>query len=147
MTENDSETVGAGQAGEAAAENAEVPVAEAQVAEAAAVGAPPADAPGSSGVAGTIRAALDDSAARGAPMVSAQAMQARLFQVYDDASAVPEALALVQRHLRLTLDRTWYSPHEVDDLADQLDWLLGLGAGHGSGDGPEADEPAAAAAG
>lgn len=59
-------------------------------------------------------------------MVSAPIMQARLFSVYDDARAEPEALALVQRHLQLTLERTWYSAKEVEELADQLDWLLGL---------------------
>lgn len=57
-------------------------------------------------------------------MVSAQAMQAKLFTVYDDAAAAPEALALVQRHLGLTLDRTWYSAEEVGRLADELDLLL-----------------------
>lgn len=76
--------------------------------------------------AGRIRQAIEESAARGAPMVSAPIMQARLFSVYDDARAEPEALALVQRHLRLTLERTWYSAKEVEELAEQLDWLLGL---------------------
>ena len=132
VIEDDGETAADGRPEEAAGERPEVQA---------------VTGPGGSGVAGMLRAALDDAAARGAPMVSAQAMQARLFQVYDAASAAPEALALVQRHLRLTLDRTWYSPHEVDDLADQLDWLLGLGAGHGPDDGPEVDEPAGAAAG
>jgi hypothetical protein len=75
-----------------------------------------------------IRSLVTESETRGAPMVSAQAMQARLFAVYDDASAMPDALALVQRHLVLTLDRTWYSAEEVGQLADRLDWLLGLGA-------------------
>lgn len=75
-----------------------------------------------------IRSLVAEAEARGAPMVSAQAMQAKLFTVYDEASAVPEALALVQRHLGLTLDRTWYSAEEIDQLADQLDWLLGVGA-------------------
>lgn len=99
--------------------------------------------------AGRIREAAAEAAQRGAPMVSAQAVQAKLFQVYDDAADVPEALALVQRHLRLTLDRTWYSAQEIDDLADQLDWLLGLGPGGaeaGAG-GPGVDEAAAAPAG
>jgi uncharacterized protein YbjT (DUF2867 family) len=73
-----------------------------------------------------IRQAIELSAARGAPMVSAPIMQARLFSVYDDARAEPEALALVQRHLQLTLERSWYSAQEVEELADQLDWLLGL---------------------
>jgi uncharacterized protein YbjT (DUF2867 family) len=73
-----------------------------------------------------IRQAIEESEARGAPMVSAPIMQARLFSVYDDARAEPEALALVQRHLQLTLERSWYSAQEVEELADQLDWLLGL---------------------
>jgi len=73
-----------------------------------------------------IREAIEESAARGAPMVSAPIMQAKLFSVYDDAKAEPEALALVQRHLQLTLERSWYSAQEVEEVADQLDWLLGL---------------------
>lgn len=81
---------------------------------------------GGSAAAAIIRSARAEAERRGAPMVSAQLVQAKLFEAYDDAAAVPEALALVQRHLRLTLDRTWYSPQEIDDLADQLDWLLGL---------------------
>jgi len=75
-----------------------------------------------------IRSLLDEAELRGAPMVSAQAMQAKLFTVYDDASAVPDALALVQRHLGLTLDRTWYSADEVERLAGELDMLLSLDA-------------------
>lgn len=117
---------------------------------AGAVGAPPAPEP-TGRPADRIRAAVGESAARGAPMVSAQLMQAKLFSVYDDAAAVPEALALVQQQLRLTLDRTWYSAHEVEDLADQLDWMLGLAsAGPAESEAePDADgaEPAAAATG
>ncbi len=75
-----------------------------------------------------IRSAVAEAEARGAPMVSAQALQAKLFGVYDDARAEPAALELVQRHLALTLERTWYSGEEVSRLADQLDWLLGLAA-------------------
>jgi hypothetical protein len=110
-------------------------VAEAQVP--AAVGVRPAD---------RIRAAIEESAARGAPMVSSQLVQAKLFSVSDDAAAVPEALALVQQHLRLTLDRTWYSAKEVEDLADQLDWLLRLPSlGSGEADsgtvGPDTADP------
>lgn len=96
-----------------------------------------------------IRLAVEESAARGAPMVSAQLVQAKLFSVYDDAVAVPEALTLVQQHLRLTLDRTWYSAKEVEDLADQLDWLLQLPTvGSGEAD-PDTDgaEPAAVGTG
>lgn len=88
-----------------------------ETAEASALAGRPAD---------RIREAIEESAARGAPMVSAQIMQAKLFSVYDDARAEPEALALVQRHLQLTLERSWYSAKEVEELADQLDWMLGL---------------------
>lgn len=94
------------------------------------------------GPADRIRAAVVEAGARGAPMVSAQIMQAKLFSVYDDAAAVPEALALVQRHLGLTLDRNWYSAQEVEQLADQLDWLLGLSGPAGPGDPAEQDERA-----
>jgi len=80
-----------------------------------------------------IRSLLDEAELRGAPMVSAQAMQAKLFTVYDDASAVPDALALVQRHLGLTLDRTWYSADEVERLAGELDMLLSLDAAVAAG--------------
>jgi hypothetical protein len=73
-----------------------------------------------------IRALVAEAGVRGAPMVSSQAMQARLFRIYDAVSASAEALALVQRHLGLTLDRTWYSAEEIDGLADELDRLMGL---------------------
>ncbi len=97
-----------------------------------------AEAPAPTGrPADRIREAVEETAGRGAPMVSAQVMQAKLFAVYDDARAEPEALALVQRHLQLTLERSWYSTEEVEDLADQLDWLLGL-----SSPNPVDDEPA-----
>lgn len=81
-------------------------------------------------------------------MVSAQIMQAKLFSVYEDASAEPEALALVQRHLQLTLERSWYSAQEVEELADQLDWLLGLATSDLVDAEPDADdvEPEAATA-
>ncbi|MHB8219468.1 MAG: hypothetical protein ACYDHU_04000 [Acidimicrobiales bacterium] len=75
-----------------------------------------------------IRDLVAESVARGAPMISAVAVQGRLFAVYDDASAVPDALALVQRHLGLTLDRNWYNPQEIETLAGQLDGLLAVGA-------------------
>ncbi len=57
-------------------------------------------------------------------MVSSQSLQNRLFEIYDAASAVPEALALVQHNLALTLDRTWYTSAEIEALADQIEWLL-----------------------
>jgi hypothetical protein len=69
-------------------------------------------------------------------MTSAVSMQARLFTLYDAASAVPEALDLVQRQLRITLERTWYSPEEIGRLADEFDRLLAP-----AGAGPEAAEP------
>lgn len=84
-------------------------------------------APEVSGPAHHLRALVDETAARGAPMVSSQALQRRLFEVYDAASAVPEALSLVQHNLGLTLDRTWYSAVEVGTLADQIDHLLAQG--------------------
>lgn len=84
--------------------------------------------PGIDGPAARIRALVVEAEERGAPMPSAQAMQARLFAVYDEVCHVPEALDLVQQQLQLTLDRLWYSAGEIEQLADQLDWLLGLGA-------------------
>jgi len=91
-----------------------------------------------------IRSLLDEAELRGAPMVSAQAMQAKLFMVYDDASAVPDALALVQRHLGLTLDRTWYSADEVERLAGELDMLLSLDAAVTAGAGEAVAEESGA---
>lgn len=69
-------------------------------------------------------------------MASSQAVQARLFGLYDEVSDVPEALKLVQRELKLTLDRTWFSEQELDSLADELDRLLELGSAE-----PEIEEP------
>jgi hypothetical protein len=74
--------------------------------------------------AGRLRALIGETEARGAPMVSSQSLQNRLFEIYDAASAVPEALALVQHNLGLTLDRTWYTSAEIEALADQIEWLL-----------------------
>jgi hypothetical protein len=71
-----------------------------------------------------LRALIAETEARGAPMVSSQSLQRRLFEIYDAASAVPEALALVQHNLGLTLDRTWYNSAEIEALADQIEWLL-----------------------
>jgi len=84
-----------------------------------------------------IRSLNAEADERGAPMVSAEAMQARLFEIYDEAMTHPEALELVQRHLQLTLERTWYSEEEVIALADKLDWLLGVST-------PAGPDPAAA---
>jgi hypothetical protein len=63
---------------------------------------------------------------RGTRYVSAQAMQARLFSVYDAAAAAEEALAMVQQQLTLTLNRSYYEADEIKDLAAQLDSLLAL---------------------
>lgn len=61
---------------------------------------------------------------RGSRFISAQAMQARLFSVYDAAAAAEEALALVQEQLSLTLSRSYYEPDEVTAMAARLDDLL-----------------------
>ena len=74
-----------------------------------------------------LRSLVDEAAGRGASTVSAEALQARLFEIYDEAAASQEALELIHQHLRLTLERTWYGSDEVTSLADQLDWLLSTG--------------------
>jgi hypothetical protein len=61
---------------------------------------------------------------RGSRLVSAQAMQARLFSIYDAAAAAEDALALVQQQLTLTLDRGYYEADEIEKMADELDALL-----------------------
>jgi hypothetical protein len=61
---------------------------------------------------------------RGSRFISAQAMQARLFSVYDAAAAAEDALALVQEQLSLTLSRSYYEPGEVTAMAARLDDLL-----------------------
>jgi hypothetical protein len=63
---------------------------------------------------------------RGTRFVSAQAMQAKLFSVYDAAAAAEDALALVQEQLTLTLDRRYYEADEIESMAAQLDYLLAL---------------------
>ena len=63
---------------------------------------------------------------RGTRYVSAQAMQARLFSVYDAAAAAEDALAMVQQQLTLTLNRSYYEADEIKSLAAQLDSLLAL---------------------
>src|ERR1700691_2688278 len=65
---------------------------------------------------------------RGTRFVSAQAMQARLFSVYDAAAAAEDALALVQHQLTLTLNRGYYEADEIEHLAAELDALLTLEA-------------------
>ncbi len=63
---------------------------------------------------------------RGTRFVSAQAMQAKLFSVYDAAAAAEDALALVQQQLTLTLNRSYYEADEIESMAAQLDSLLAL---------------------
>lgn len=63
---------------------------------------------------------------RGTRYVSAQAMQARLFSVYDAAAAAEAALAMVQHQLTLTLNRSYYEAEEITNLAAELDSLLAL---------------------
>jgi hypothetical protein len=67
-----------------------------------------------------------EAAGRGTRFVSAEAMQARLFSVYDAAAAAEEALTLVQQQLSLTLDRSYYEAEEIEHMAAQLDRLLAL---------------------
>jgi hypothetical protein len=65
---------------------------------------------------------------RGTRFISAQAMQAKLFSVYDAAAAAEEALALVQQQLTLTLNRSYYDAEEIESMAAELDSLLALEA-------------------
>jgi hypothetical protein len=73
-----------------------------------------------------LRALPIEAGQRGTRFVSAQAMQARLFSVYDAAAAAEGALALVQSQLTLTLDRIYYEAEEIESMARQLDSLLAL---------------------
>ncbi len=73
-----------------------------------------------------LRALPIEAADRGTRFVSAQAMQARLFSVYDAAAAAEDALALVQNKLTLTLDRSYFDADEIEQMAGQLDSLLAL---------------------
>jgi hypothetical protein len=73
-----------------------------------------------------LRALPTEAQKRGTRFVSAQAMQARLFSVYDAAAAAEDALALVQEQLTLTLNRGYYDAAEIESMADQLDSLLAL---------------------
>ncbi len=73
-----------------------------------------------------LRALPAEAADRGTRFVSAQAMQARLFSVYDAAAAAEAALALVQDQLTLTLNRSYYEADEIEQMATQLDALLSL---------------------
>jgi hypothetical protein len=71
-----------------------------------------------------LRALPDEARRRGTRLVSANAMQARLFSVYDAAAAAEEALALVQEQLTLTLNRSYYDADEIETTAARLDALL-----------------------
>ena len=73
-----------------------------------------------------LRALPAEAADRGTRFVSAQAMQARLFSVYDAAAAAEDALALIQDQLTLTLNRSYYEASEIEQMAEQLDDLLAL---------------------
>jgi len=73
-----------------------------------------------------LRSLPAEAADRGTRFVSAQAMQARLFSVYDAATAAEDALALVQDQLTLTLNRSYYEADEIEQMAQQLDDLLAL---------------------
>jgi hypothetical protein len=81
-----------------------------------------------------LRALPTEAKERGTRFVSAQAMQARLFSVYDAAAAAEDALALVQEQLTLTLNRGYYDAAEIESMADQLDSLLALESLDLSGD-------------
>ncbi len=73
-----------------------------------------------------LRALPTEAHQRGTRFVSAQAMQARLFSVYDAAAAAEDALALVQQQLTLTLNRSYYEADEIESMATELDSLLAL---------------------
>jgi hypothetical protein len=73
-----------------------------------------------------LRSLPNEAERRGTRFVSAQAMQAKLFSVYDAATAAEDALALVQQQLTLTLDRSYYEADEIESMASQLDYLLTL---------------------
>jgi hypothetical protein len=96
-------------------------------------GAAPAEVIGTPGDA--LRALPAEAEQRGSRFVSAQAMQARLFSVYDAASAAEAALSLVQSQLTLTLNRSYYDADEVEAMASQLDALLMLDAAERIEDG------------
>jgi hypothetical protein len=75
-----------------------------------------------------LRSLPSEAHKRGTRFVSAQAMQARLFSVYDAATAAEDALALVQEQLTLTLNRSYYEADEIESMATELDTLLTLEA-------------------
>ncbi len=73
-----------------------------------------------------LRTLPSEAQQRGTRYVSAQAMQAKLFSVYDAAAAAEDALALVQQQLTLTLNRNYYEADEIESMAAELDALLML---------------------
>ncbi len=73
-----------------------------------------------------LRSLPEEAKQRGSRFVSAQAMQARLFSVYDAAASAERALTLVQAQLTLTLSRSYYEADEIEHMADELDQLLNL---------------------
>ena len=73
-----------------------------------------------------LRTLPSEAQQRGTRYVSAQAMQAKLFSVYDAAAAAEDALALVQQQLTLTLNRNYYEADEIESMAAELDALLVL---------------------
>ena len=73
-----------------------------------------------------LRTLPSEAQQRGTRFISAQAMQAKLFSVYDAAAAAEDALALVQQQLTLTLNRSYYDADEIESMATQLDSLLAL---------------------
>jgi len=75
-----------------------------------------------------LRSLPGEAQQRGSQYVSANAMQARLFSIYDAAAAAEDALALVQQQLTLTLDRSFYEAEEIATMAAQLDALLAVDA-------------------
>ena len=95
---------------------------ESVVAEANEAGVTPGDA---------LRALPAEAQQRGSKYISAQAMQARLFSVYDAAAAAESALALVQNQLTLTLNRSYYEADEIEATAAELDALLSEAPGTG----------------
>jgi hypothetical protein len=106
-------------------------IAEAAVTEPAETEAAEAEAEAQTGDRGptpgdVLRTLPTEAQQRGTRFISAQAMQAKLFSVYDAAAAAEDALALVQHQLTLTLNRSYYDADEIESMASQLDSLLAL---------------------
>jgi hypothetical protein len=75
-----------------------------------------------------LRSLPGEAKERGSQYVSANAMQARLFSIYDAAAAAEDALELVQQQLTITLNRSFYEADEIATMAEQLDTLLAVDA-------------------